>query len=151
MLDKTLDENINLSPISMPCLTQPELLQIKEITLEVKELINTGKLSKELLSQSIGDDGYETIIISMTIEELIITLRRYVLGIDSKQKEVIVFPATCWNYFKDSLFPEFLKKIFPVRYKTITITAKAFFPNLNIPGHPPSFRLNKEVKFQYHE
>jgi len=104
-------------------------IKLEPIELRVKKIMPDCFFQKCIL-----DSYYD-----MFIEGMIYDLKVIILG--EKTKEEIVehsfeYPKSFWDCFKEKFFPWFLKKRFPIKYKTIIKKTKvehfACYPKLPI-------------------
>ena len=69
------------------------------------------------------------------VDGLVISVRRRVYGYPLQK---FAWPLTWWDAFKERFFPRWLRPVFPVRYRTLDLSA--IYPTLNprkLTGHEP--------------
>jgi len=59
----------------------------------------------------------------------------------------VEYPIDWWEAIKERWFPDWALKRWPVKYKKVTVKAKAFYPNVFIPEERYFIRLTKEETF----
>ena len=57
------------------------------------------------------------------------SFRNFVATYKSENKVINTGPSSAWQHFKHQYFPEWLKKKFPVKHNTVTITGEMIFPH----------------------
>ncbi len=100
------------------------------IILEKVKVALRVHVSPAVLSDSIIEQRVDPITQSI-IAHFELWLWSNMIHIDRRNE---YFPTTWWDGFKDSHFPRFLKRRFPVRQTTVCVEAKTFHicPHLNI-------------------
>ena len=66
------------------------------------------------------------------------------------EKKHIEFPADWWQAFKDSFFPEWLLKIFPVIHKRVEITFDVLYPDFK-PALPDERMIWRQSIHETHD
>lgn len=51
-------------------------------------------------------------------------------------------PETWFDHFKEKFYPKFLLKLFPIKYKKLTVGASAFYDRIAIPEQATQVRLH---------
>ena len=105
---------------------------------------------KYLIEMYITSDEFESIMDNAEVnvsqmasflnDNLRVDIRGCIWGEDLDAIEIKT-PATWWDHFKESCFPEFAKNRWPVRYKTQTITTRAVYPKLSFPHEPHAIHI----------
>lgn len=72
--------------------------------------------------------------------DLVLTLTRRRATQDLGQVSFQV-PATWFQHFKESHFPKFLLKKFPVKYTKLSVNASAFYDRISIPDETTEVKL----------
>ncbi len=62
------------------------------------------------------------------------------------ERQTTAVPATWWDHFKDTFFPDWLRRRMPIRTQTITTETKFIHtcPHLNISGDPNDRMMHLE-------
>ena len=102
-------------------------------TVVLEKLIITSQRLIDMVT--IRDSLKVSVLLGETMDAMMVRLRGYVLAeeVDNRTKQVmfrITIPATWWEQFKEDKFPNWLKRRFPVRQRTITKTKIVRFRKL---------------------
>lgn len=103
--------------------------EIKEIKLERLKLSIQEAISCDLIQDATIDIDR---LGGMVAEQLIVSMRAHIASQELDYVR-IEYPETWWDAFKERWFPELLKKVFPVKYHTTEVEARALYTELVIP------------------
>lgn len=116
--------------------------EIKEITLQKIKVARDTYVPKEVLENTSVD------FVSDHLRNSYLAHFETWLAAEVKEDDVEVsvkYPATCWQMFKEQYFPYWLKKKFPVQYKTKSekkhIEMMRVFPELEIDLKRPLYKI----------
>ncbi len=106
---------------------------IKTVELEKMKLAIFAQIAPELaehfvIKPEVGMSAHSDWYTDM----LTIRIIQSVYGEEVKKKEV-TYPADWWQAFKERWFPERLKTISPVEYRTEVMSASAIYPHVSAP------------------
>ena len=84
-----------------------------------------------------------------TRDRLIYTLRAEIYGKHHPERQLVRYPNTWWDAFKEAWAPDWFLRRYPVRYITVNVSLEETYPEFKpaIPGKPPVVRvlINKTI------
>lgn len=110
---------------------------------------------RQRLNYAVGIETFLSVADISIIEDevarqFIYKLDGYFWELDHLEEKEITYPTNWWEAFKAEYFPEWLRKIYPIKYTKVTIKAKAFLPEFSrqMPGHKMVIVL-EEPQYDY--
>jgi hypothetical protein len=111
---------------------------IKTIALERISFYSQCEICREL----IADKRLNIHIFDGYIDRIILRLEAEILGKTTKEISVS-YPADWWEAVKERFAPLWIKRKYPIKYKTIKLTAKECYPLIAIPEQQHSLQFCK--------
>lgn len=116
--------------------SQKSQMHLKEVMLHRIDLAIRKAMPNERLMGAVRFDTYPNYVADCMVAEM----RASIYG------EYLEFPAfkvpeDWWEHFKEACMPNWFKKWFPVRYKTIVVNAEVVYPHVTAPDMPKALRL----------
>lgn len=104
--------------------------------------------------EKMGENHSDTtvnVVFENTTRSLLLSMRRFIYREDVFTKTVS-YPATWWQHFKESYFPDWLLRWFPVRYAHRDLRAHCTYPELMLKASlPKELKVYKTVvSEEYH-
>ena len=137
---------------------QNKWLEHKQKMSEAKEIMDDASVERIVMSimdvaSNKGIDVHQLLkvkdthfYIQKTVEHIWLTVLRKVL-VQDIDEICVDYPSTWWDHFKSRWFPKWLCRRFPVKMKTIRLTAKAIYDSskIAIPEAEPNVYFDKTV------
>ena len=111
---------------------------IKTIALERISFYSQHEISKALLE----DKRLNIYVLDGYIDSMIIRLEAEILGKTTKEISAS-YPANWWEAAKERFAPLWIKRKYPIKHKTIKLTAKECYPLIAIPEQQHSLQFCK--------
>jgi hypothetical protein len=109
----------------------------KEVVLEQFKYAVWSQINKELLLNA--DIQVRESEFSWIADDIVAVASMNIYGRDLEKFE-FEYPADWWQAFKDRFFPDFIKKIYPVKYNKFIVDTRVLYPGFNpVNGHDPHF------------
>lgn len=109
---------------------------MKEVVLEKIKFLISAYVSDSVKDDLIYDEFYEAVY-----QRMIYNLKVFLWGreVSKSVEETVNVPVSWWDAFKEEHFPKFLKKRFPVKWRTINVVVKHYHvcPHLNYKTNRP--------------
>ncbi len=106
----------------------PELVNVRSVTLQKYRLVQDATLSHRF-AEPFRVEKWETEMLDAVRYRMI----QYVWG-EELQRQEVKYPADWWEAFKERWFPKRMKARWPVKYRTVTLEARALYPLVSMPN-----------------
>ena len=120
------------------------ICELEEFALTKIRFFVNQKVSRHLID-SVTIDEYSKIVGG----DLVYRLEGHVYG--EQREQVVVYPSSWWQAFKERWFPRFLASKFPVKYTKVDVHFDVVFPDYDPPEQLGQLVVNSYVKENRYE